>query len=79
MPFMYTNPLFSLNLPTSSIVQYSEFESSDEMIEEMESQSTFTFAAPFSPIETKKSIYYKNKIKKFNYLNKGKKVKTLKI
>ena len=29
MPFMCNNPLFSLNLPTSSVVQYSELSSVD--------------------------------------------------
>jgi len=84
---MYNNPLFAVSLPNSSIVQYSELDSSDieeEIVEEIvttdDFNSAFTFAVPFSPIiSVNRTTYYKENIKKFNYLCKGKKVKKLKI
>lgn len=85
MPFMYNNPLFAVSLPNSSIVQYSTLDSSDteEEIEEdiFEDFGTpFSFSAPISPIiSINRTVYYKDKIKKFNYLCKGRKVKKLKI
>ena len=85
MPFMYNNPLFAVSLPNSSIVQYSTLDSSDteEEIEEEifeDFSAPFSFSAPISPIiSINRTVYYKDKIKKFNYLCKGKKVKKLKI
>lgn len=85
MPFMYNNPLFAVSLPNSSIVQYSTLDSSDteESIEEEifeDFSAPFSFSAPISPIiSINRTVYYKDKIKKFNYLCKGKKVKKLKI
>ena len=84
---MYNNPLFAVSLPNNSIVQYDQIDSPDlqeEIEEEIETtddfNSAFTFAAPFSPIiSINSTFYYKDKIKKFNYLCKGKKVKKLKI
>ena len=87
MPFMYNNPLFAVSLPNSSIVQYSSLDSSDteeEIEEEIETfdnfDAPFAFSAPISPIiSINRTVYYKDKIKKFNYLCKGRKVKKLKI
>ena len=82
---MYNNPLFAVSLPNSSIVQYSTLDSSDteESIEEEifeDFSAPFAFSAPISPIiSINRTVYYKDKIKKFNYLCKGKKVKKLKI
>lgn len=82
---MYNNPLFAVSLPNSSIVQYSTLDSSDteESIEEEifeDFSAPFSFSAPISPIiSINRTVYYKDKIKKFNYLCKGKKVKKLKI
>ena len=87
MPFMYNNPLFTGSLPNSSIVQYSALDSSetDESIEEEietfdDFDAPFAFSAPISPIiSVNRTVYYKDKIKKFNYLCKGRKVRKLKI
>jgi hypothetical protein len=87
MPFMYNNPLFAISLPNSSITQYSTLDSSDveESIEEEITtfdnfNAPFAFSASISPIiSINRSVYYKDKIKKFNYLCKGRKVKNLKI
>ena len=84
---MYNNPLFAVSLPNSSIVQYSSLDSSDteeEIEEEIETfdnfDAPFAFSAPISPIiSINRTVYYKDKIKKFNYLCKGRKVKKLKI
>jgi len=84
---MYNNPLFAVSLPNSSIMQYSEIDSSDieeDIIEEIvtsdDFNSAFTFAVPFSPIiSINRTTYYKKNIRIFNYLCKGKKVKKLKI
>ena len=75
-----------VSLPNSSIVQYSMLNSSEteESIEEEIEIETFdnfdAFSVPISPIiSINRTIYYKDKIKKFNYLCKGRKVKKLKI
>ena len=88
MPFMYNNPLFSISLPNSSITQYSVLntsETDDSIEEEIETFDNFdeplVFSAPISPlISINRTVYYKDKkIKKFNYLCKGRKVKKVKI
>ena len=85
---MYNNPLFSVSLPNSSIVQYNTLDSSEteeSIEEEIETfdnfNEPFVFSAPITPlISINRTVYYKDKkIKKFNYLCKGKKVKKLKI
>ena len=88
MPFMYNNPLFSVSLPNSSIVQYNTLDSSEteeSIEEEIETfdnfDEPFAFSAPITPlISINRTVYYKDKkIKKFNYLCKGRKVRKLKI
>ena len=84
---MYNNPLFAVSLSNSSIVQYSSLNSSEteESIEEEietfdDLDAAFTFSAPISPIiSVNRTVYYKDKIKKFNYLCKGRKVRKLNI
>ena len=87
MPFMYSNPLFSLNLPTST-VHYTNLNSSEEIEEVIEEEieeisefpsSSFAFTVPYSPIVTINNTKYYKKIKKLKYFYKGKKVKKLKI
>jgi hypothetical protein len=78
MPFMYNNPLFSLNLPSNSALSFSELELSN--LENSNSNFSLTYISPFCPIiKIRKKKYYQDNIKKFNYFDKGKKLKKINI
>ena len=74
MPFVYTNPLFNFHLPSIN----SDHEDSDVSDDELTPLMVNNYMPVISPLRTKR---YKNSVKhvKFKFLDKGKKVKKIKI
>ncbi len=73
---MYNNPLFSINLPSNSVLSFSNLDSSDFEDNNMQ----ITYINPIcSIIKVKKKKKNDENVKKFNYFNKGKKVKKINI
>jgi hypothetical protein len=74
MPFIYNNPLFSINLPSNSVLSFSGLTDIEN------NNSSITYINPFCPIiKIKKKEYHDDYIKKFNYFEKGKKIKRINI
>ena len=73
---MYNNPLFSINILSNSELSYSELELSNIQ----NTNYSLTYISPFCPIiKIRKKKKFKDNIKKFNYFDKGKKLKKINI
>lgn len=73
MPYIYNNPLFSINLPSNSIFSFSDLSDTES------NNTSITYISPFCPIIKIKKKYDDNYIQKFNYLDNGKKIKRISI